>query len=354
MFDEMTYENIIEEMMATMPDGVDTSEGSLIFNACAKQAVRLEEAYLVLSGIERNMFADTADLDHLIRVGNDRGCYINQATYSEFEAQFNCEIPAGSRFNHDDYNYTVFREKDPEQHIYEIGCDTPGAEPNHLLGDLDPIEFIEGYEWGKITKCIKEGTDMEDEEAYRIRLLATYNYRGFAGNREYYLSRIRELSGVYGCKLERVQAPTDKIKATIIGEDYRTPTDDVVQNVQTAVDPVANSGEGEGFAPIGHRVSIVGVGETVVDIETTITYDSGRTYEDLQSYIIKAIEDYLLSLREKWEQSTTIVVRILQIEAAIVAIEGIVDVTGTKLNGVESNLQITDGTVPVKGGVTCL
>lgn len=73
MFEEMTYETIMRSMMEDMPDDIDTSEGSLIFNACAKQAVRLEEAYLILSGIEKNMYADTADLEHLIRNGNDRG-----------------------------------------------------------------------------------------------------------------------------------------------------------------------------------------------------------------------------------------------------------------------------------------
>ena len=57
MFEEMTYEKIMADMMADMPDGVDTSEGSLLFNACAKQAVRLEEAYLKLNGIEKNMLS---------------------------------------------------------------------------------------------------------------------------------------------------------------------------------------------------------------------------------------------------------------------------------------------------------
>lgn len=354
MFEEMTYENIMAQMMSDMPDGIDTSEGSLLYNACAKQAVRLEEAYLILCGLEQNMYADTADLDHLIRAGIDRGCLINQATYAEFEAQFNCPVNAGERFNCDEYNYTVYREKDAEQHIYDIGCDTPGAEPNHILGDLDPIEYIEGFEWGKILRCTKEGSDIEDTENYRARLLASYNYRGFAGNREYYLTRIRELSGVTGCKLERVQAPSDRIKITITGQDFRRPKEDVVDAVQTAVDPIVNSGAGEGIAPIGHRVSIIPVMETSVNIETTITYDAGHSYEDLQSYILKAIEDYLLSLRQTWETSNTIVVRILQIEAAIVAINGVVDVTGTRINGSETNLQITDGSVPVKGVVTCL
>lgn len=339
--------------MEDMPDDIDTSEGSLIFNACAKQAVRLEEAYLLLAGLEQNMYTDTADLEHLIRNGNDRGCYINQATYAEFTAQFNCPVPAGSRWNLDEYNYTVFNVISEENHTYRLGCDTPGAEPNHVMGDLDPIEYVEGFEWGKIIKCTLEGTDQEETETYRARVMATYNYRGFAGNREYYKSRLKELSGVYGCKLERVSAPSDRIKATIIGQDYRTPSEEVISAAQTAVDPIVNSGEGEGFAPIGHRVTVIGVKETVVNIETTITCESGYSPEALKSYINQAVDNYLLSLRKKWEDSKTIIVRILQIEAALINITGILDVVGTKINGAEKNLQITDGSVPVKGEVTC-
>ena len=353
MFEDMTYEAIMQSMMKDMPDDIDTSEGSLIFNACAKQAVRLEEAYLLLSGLEQNMYVDTADLEHLIRNGNERGIYINEATYSELTAQFNCKVPEGSRWNCDEYNYTVFNAISEEEHTYRIGCDTPGSEPNRILGDLEPIEFVDGFEWGKILKCTLEATDQEETEAYRARLLAAYNYRGFAGNREYYKSRIKELSGVYGCKLERISEPSDKIRITIIGQGYRTPSQDVITATQTAADPVANSGEGDGFAPIGHRVQIVAVSETAINIATTITYDTDRSYEELSTRIDSAIETYLLELRKTWENTDTIVVRILQIEAAIVSIEGIVDVTGTTVNGSDKNLHLTDGSVPVKGEVSC-
>ena len=96
-----------------------------------------------------------------------------------------------------------------------------------------------------------------------------------------------------------------------------------------------------------------GTGETEVNIKTNITYDTGYSYDDLKSYITQAVDEYLLELRKKWEESDSIVVRILQIEAAIVNIDGIVDVTGTTINDAEQNLQITDGTVPVRGEVVC-
>lgn len=353
MFEEMTFENMLADMLSEAPEGIDTSEGSLLYNACAKQAVRLEEAYRMLAGIEKNMYADTADLEHLIRAGIDRAVYIRRATYAAFTAQFNGPVPLGSRFRKEEYHYTVFRAIEEESHLYEIGCDEPGSGPNHLLGELQPVEYIEGFREGRILACTTPGQEQEETESFRARLLSTYNYRGFAGNRAYYLARIKELPEVLGCKLKRVQAPGDAICVTLIGEAYRTPPADVLEKVQTAVDPVVNAGEGEGLAPIGHRVTILGVEETAVDIETTITYEEGYTYEDLRSYIEEAVENYLLKLRMAWEGSSVLVVRVLQIEAALVGIRGIVDVAGTKLNGAEENLSITDGTVPVKGELTC-
>lgn len=353
MYEDRTFENIMDEMMENMLDGISTMEGSLIYNACAKQAARLEEVYLIMDGLERNMYADTADLEHLMRAGNDRGCFIEAATYAEFEAQFNCAVPDGSEFNIDEYNYVVFGCLDETKHVYQIGCDTAGSAPNILLGDLEPVEYIEGFEWGKILRCVKEGTDEEDEESYRARLLATFDYRGFAGNREYYTTRLKELDGVLGCKLRRVRAPTDRILATIIGDDYRAPSELIVEAVQTAVDPVVNSGEGEGIAPIGHRVEIAPVEEASIDIATNISYANGYTFQDLRSYIEAEIDAYFLKLRETWETSEEIIVRILQIEAAIVEIEGIVDVEGTTLNGQAVNLKIENESVPVRGELTC-
>lgn len=353
MFEDRTFENILAEMMEDAPDGISTAEGSLFYNACAKQAARLEEAYMIMDGIEQNMNVETADLEHLIYFGNDRGCEINSATYAEFEAQFNCPVPDGAEFNIDEYNYTVFKCNNEESHIYTVGCDTPGAAPNILLGDLEPVEFIEGFEWGKLLRCTKEGQDEEGEDSYRARLMNTFDYRGFAGNREYYMTRIKEISGITACKISRVQEPSDRIRCVVAGADYKAPSESIVESAQTAIDPVVNSGEGDGIAPIGHRVTIVAVAETAVNITTKITYDEDKTYEDLKSYIESEIDQYLLGLRETWEHSESIVVRVLQIEAAIVTIEGIVDVSDTTINGVAANLQITDGSVPIRGEVIC-
>lgn len=352
MFEYKTYDNILAEMLADLPDGLSGSEGSLIYTALSKQAMRLEEAYMQLDGLDKNAYTDTADLEHLILDGNEKGVIFRYATYATMRGQLNLSVPAGTRFNGGDYNYTVLNVLDEENHIYALACDTPGAEPNHWLGELTPIETIEGFESGKIIGVEEAGKDMEDTEIYRKRLLSNYDVKSFGGNRQYYKYSIESLAGVGGVKIARRKENMNYIDAQIISADFATPSETTVKNVQDAVDPEQSAGEGDGLAPIGHVVHITGVPSVAVDIETTVTYDTGYDYTGLASYINKAVDDYLLELRMTWAGTGTIMVRIIQIESRIVDIAGIVDVTGTKINGQEQNLAITTG-IPVKGVLIC-
>lgn len=350
MFEEMTFELIMAQMMSEMPEGISTSEGSLLYNACAKQAARLEEAYQQLYYLNRNMYTDTADLEHLIADGYERGVYIKNATSAEFKAQFNCHLPLGTELTYGDFNYTVITCLDEESNTYLIVCNEAGAEPNNIFCELEPVEYIEEFEWGKITELITAGKDMESEEAYRVRLMAAYGTQAFAGNRAYYEYHITLMDGVGGIKMKRRTVDSDSIDITIIGADYNVPSEELIKKVQENVDPT--EGEGDGLAPIGHKVRIAPVNSVTCDITTTITYDEGFTYEDLATQIEGAVESYLLELRKQWKKTDVIVVRILQIESHIASIAGIIDVSNTTINGADKNLN-TGEAIPVKGVVSC-
>ena len=86
---------------------------------------------------------------------------------------------------------------------------------------------------------------------------------------------------------------------------------------------------------------------------TTITFDTGYTFADIKSRIETAVEAYLLSLRRDWENSTSgLVVRIKQIEAALLDVEGILDVADTKLNGIAENIQFGVDEIPLRGEIS--
>ena len=122
MYEDMTMDVIMEEMMEEMPDGLDTSEGSLIYHSCAKHGARLEEVYTELSALVDNQYSDTADLDHLVRFGQEKGVYIEEATPAQFEGVFNATVPIGTEFSGDDYNYIVTDVINEEEHKYRLEC----------------------------------------------------------------------------------------------------------------------------------------------------------------------------------------------------------------------------------------
>ena len=64
---------------------------------------------------------------------------------------------------------------------------------------------------------------------------------------------------------------------------------------------------------------------------------TGYDLNTCKTQIETAIEEYFAGLRKNWENQSKLVVRIASIDAAIMGVKGVVDVTGTTLNGRETS-----------------
>lgn len=344
-----TYEEIMKEMMEEMPDGVSTEEGSLIYNACAKQALQLEEAYLSMQNVEDNMYADTQDVEHLILNGKDKGVDIKEATKAIVQGDFMQEIEIGTRFTTNDLNYTVTELI--SGFSYKLECEEEGTEGNIASGELYPIDYVDNYQGGSIVAALIPGEEQEDIEEYRKKVLEIAQTKYFGGNRADYVRFIEALDGVGSCKVKRRTKEDKYIYPFITNSSYGVPSTELVNTVQTAVNPLENDGEGDGIAPIGHFVKIRPAEEAVINITTTIQYADGYSQEALQSQINSVIDAYFLELKKEWRDSEELTVRVAQIEAMLLGIVGIKDIFGTALNGSESNITLSYEQIPRRGSV---
>ena len=129
------------------------------------------------------------------------------------------------------------------------------------------------------------------------------------------------------------------------------PSEDVVYAVQEALDPVTGQGQGLGWAPIGHIVTVEAVTEQPVNIETSIEYKTGWAFEAAKSQIEEAIDTYLKELNQEWQDMESLKFRIAQIESALLDLEPIVDIGNTKINGIEENLILGPDSIAVRGDV---
>ena len=102
-------------------------------------------------------------------------------------------------------------------------------------------------------------------------------------------------------------------------------------------------GTGLGLAPIGHQVTITTPTEIAINIETTIVLNNGYSLPQVESLIQQAIAEYLLSLRKAWGigddlNQYTLAVYIARINAAILSVNGVANVTNTLINGFAQDL----------------
>lgn len=143
------------------------------------------------------------------------------------------------------------------------------------------------------------------------------------------------------------------VKVVIIDSTYSTPSEMLVDQVQTALDPIQNAGEGDGLAPIGHVVKVFPVETTAVDVAFSIYYQRGWTWDDVAPYVEQAVKEYFTELAQGWaEQDDHIIIRVSRVESRLLNVPGILDVTGTKLNGNPENLVLPIDTIPVVGELT--
>lgn len=155
---------------------------------------------------------------------------------------------------------------------------------------------------------------------------------------------------VFNAANQRLLTVGGTVKLVIINSEFETPSELLVEQVQTAIDPTQNAGEGDGLAPIGHFVTVVGVQSEAVNFSFNLTYQSGWSWEDVKPYVTKTLKAYFLELTKSWaDQSEPLIVRISQIESRLLTIEGIVDITETTINGQPSNYTLPLDVIPVLG-----
>lgn len=374
---EVTYREILERMLNRVSDKFDKREGSVIFDTHSPTALELEILYVELNRMIAEGYGDTASREYLILRCKERGIIPYSATYAVLKGTF---TPAtvdviGKRFNLGSLNYVVTEKiADGE---YRVQCETPGTVGNQYFGQLIPIEYVEGLETATLTEVLIPGEDEEDTEDLRTRYFNSFDEKAFGGNVRDYIEKTNAIPGVGSTKVTRVWnsdiRPADMIpneivnewyegiigtvnptvkawleivysaaKAkkltvggtvllTILNSEYGVPTPELIQTVQTAIDPEQNAGEGYGLAPIGHVVTVKPADAVTINVKTTITFDVGYSWSNLQSSVDEAIQAYLLELRKTWADNPYLVVRVSQIETRLLSIPGIVDIGNTRI-----------------------
>lgn len=393
MYEEQTHDNILRRMLNRVPDKLDKRPSSLIYDAHSAAAIELENIYIELEYLIRNSYGDTAARENLLLLAKDRGLEPEPATKAVLKGLFTPESidVTGKRFNIGDMNYVVLEQISPG--AYKVQCETAGTDGNRYLTNMIPMEYIPGLKTAELTQILIPGEDEEDTESFRKRYFDSFNAQSFGGNQADYIAKVKAIDGVGAVKVERAwnedirpaklipdaevqtwydtlsgvpdavkkwlslvyTAALDKkltvggtVKVVIVdSDDYGEASDTLVRTVQGIIDPEQNAGEGYGLAPIGHVVNVVSAQTVGINITTELTFDAGYSFESLKGNIQDTVKEYFLELRQAWADSQSTTVRVSQIEARILSVKGVADISSTHLNGKAENLILDKYEIPV-------
>ena len=373
-----TYEYILTEALSKVPDNVDKREGSIIRDALSPCCYEAAKHILYLADIIEQTYIETANglwLDGRVIEG---GITRDPATYAKklgvFKTQLDepCQISIGQSFStvgDTILNYTavqVYANEDGDvvPGSYVMQCNTVGSVGNSYIGRIVPNDYIEKLASAEITTLLYPGEEEESDDSLRERFLANLMKTAFGGNIAQYRQWAKEIPGIGGVQVYPVWAGGGTVKLSIIDTDYNSCSSEFCQTILEKFDPENSGGEtglGLGIAPIGHKVTVSTPLPRTINVSGKITLLPGYKLETLMPDIKASLENYLLSLREAWENSDnennySVTVYLGRINFAILNVKGVSSAYELKLNETDTDIKLTETSslqeIPVLGTVS--
>lgn len=373
-----TYDYILTEALSKVPDNVDKREGSIIRDALSPCCYEAAKHILYLADIIEQTYIKTANglwLDGRVIEG---GITRDPATYAKklgvFKTQLDepCQISIGQSFStvgDTILNYTavqVYANEDGDvvPGSYIMQCNTVGSVGNSYIGRIVPNDYNEKLASAEITTLLYPGEEEESDDSLRERFLANLMKTAFGGNIAQYRQWAKEIPGIGGVQVYPVWAGGGTVKLSIIDTDYNSCSSEFCQTILEKFDPENSGGEtglGLGIAPIGHKVTVSTPLPRTINVSGKITLLPGYKLETLMPDIKATLENYLLSLREAWENSDdennySVTVYLGRINFAILNVKGVSSAYELKLNETDTDIKLTETSslqeIPVLGTVS--
>ncbi|WP_127849730.1 baseplate J/gp47 family protein [Lacticaseibacillus hulanensis] len=351
--DSWTRDGVIEQILSRVPDTVDKREGSIIYDAVAPAAVTIVDLVTQFKQFVLESYTQTADNEFLDYRGQEKGLTRYAATNAVVTAVFTdvagqpIGVDNGDRFatiETQPYYYTVSQVLDGGK--AQLTCETAGEGPNHYLGQILPVTPNDDVANAVITDITVPARDTETDDDYRARILKQSTSVAYGGNIADYQAMIAGLETVGAVQVYPTWNGGGTVKLVILDNDYDIPSDDLVTQVQQAIDPQDATGNGYGLAPIGHTVTVVAPTARTINMSLSIEIDKTTDYTTAANAAKQAIADYIVTVHKAWAnldngtRSYAQSVYRSQVFAAVLKVPGVINVTGLTLEGKDADVQL--------------
>lgn len=367
MFEEKTYENLLQDVLDNAPDDIDTRPGSIFYDAVSGIILKVAKFYTDLELVFSLSKPDTAQGEYLDALASQFGISRHLATKAQYFTKFNGTIPDdGERFFHDGLYFVLKKTGD---NIPYFEAEEPGTEYNRISygAAAVPVDTISGLDTAAFGSIKAYAVAKESDDSLRMRLYDKISGAGENGNKQHYRLWCESIDGVAKAKIFPLWLGGNTVKAVLIGSDGLPCQSTVVETVQQYIDPnnrgktVSKAGHaynfgdglGEGVANIGAHFTAVGAFEHLIDIYADVKLSPGTDIADAKSSIINVIAVYFKDIVLASNDDENITVLYNRIVALVtMSVPEVLDFRNLTINGATENITISPEYVPKIGMVT--
>lgn len=348
--EQYDFDYFINLALEKAPEGIDTREGSIIYDALAPACYQMADFIMQLKNVMLETFTQTATAGYLDLRAEEHGIKRIAATKAIAKGHFTAEdgqvlqLREGDRFSTTGDNPVYFSVlQDIGDGYYNLMCETEGIVGNEYLGQLLPIDHINSLATANLVEIVIPARDQETDDSLRERILKTYQINDFGGNIEDYINFTSRIDGVGAVQVYPIWAGGGTVKLVVLNNAFDLPSQTLIDNVQNLISPAPELGYG--IAPIGHKVTVTGPTRKNIDIRLHVDPAVGYTVDGLKPQILTALQNYFLQVRKQWSTHNELyqyqqALYRSQVIVALLQVEGVANVTDVRFNNLGQDINL--------------
>ncbi len=219
-----------------------------------------------------------------------------------------------------------------------------------------PVQTLSGLESVTNPESFTNGYDGESDEDLLARYYEDLKIPLTSGNKYYYKKWVKEVAGVKEARVFPLWNGNNTVKIVIMDTNYSIINDTLVNDVQNYIDPYVLKedgtkygwGFGNGQAPNGSYCTVCYADILYLDISLSVEKTAGKSEDMVRLYIKNAIDEYLKSISFVDDEDGEPMDKIsyAKIGAVILDANGVLDHGDLIINGLKSNIAISDTEFP--------
>lgn len=343
---EATEEHFTDVVMSMSPEDIDTSQGQMYYDHTKPPAIIASEITQFHMPLAiQMMFPQFATGPYLEYHGRPYRITRRQATNASEVVKIESgkegrEIPAGILvYTLGDDLESAKEYRTTESVVIENGGAyvTVEAVESGVIGNTPARTIVaaqRGYDIDSVTNPnpVTGGTEAEDDESLRGRILNRIALAPLSGARRDYERWAKEVDGVGSVIVQPLWAGPQTVRVLVTDSNNQIANNELISNVKEYIDPV--DGMGEGQAPIGAIVTVDTIEPVELTINAVIYFGRGADEDITLDRIKDNVNRYLINES---------VVRISEVGAVIIETDGVLDYRDLKINGQAENIDLSEG-----------